>query len=601
MDVLDQPSWARRLGALIALLCVVAGPTAAAQGLDSSLRDQLAQQVAARAGGATAPVALEGAVDPDAYIVGPGDVFTVTAGGGIPIVQSATVSADGLLVFPDLGAFEVEGATLASVQDDVQVVLRRAYRNVPTNVTLSTPRQFFVHVSGAVPEPGRWLVGPIARVEDALKAALDDLSPLALRNQGGLREGSTFIQVPANMTAEIETAPIEDERRGSSLLEAPEESLPALRNVLVVHKDGTRSRVDLMRYYATGDTRHNPYLRDGDAVHLPLFAPDVTGVHVDGDLIESQVHDYRTGDTVRDLAEVALGPGALDQVQAIRLTQLDSQGRPETITLDATALQTDGFSPEVQPRAQVYFVSQDVTAGTADAVGALLYPGTYPIRVGQTSVQDLLAMAGGLHPEAMPRLAVLERRQETDPAMFYTINETARLGTLDFFSLEFLVSGLYEFQRVPLSAEVLAEGAPPLVLRDGDRLLVPTGNEAIQVLGAVRRPGYVPFVAGADVSHYVENAGGAGEEAREVYVINGASGEVMDARNATIAPGDRVFVDREVRPETEAQQQLAIQLEQLGRQEARDRRSFALQVVQTTLAAVSTVATILLVINNTSN
>ncbi|MEL6611645.1 MAG: polysaccharide biosynthesis/export family protein, partial [Bacteroidota bacterium] len=176
MDVLDQPSWARRLGALIALLCVVAGPTAAAQGLDSSLRDQLAQQVAARAGGATAPVALEGAVDPDAYIVGPGDVFTVTAGGGIPIVQSATVSADGLLVFPDLGAFEVEGATLASVQDDVQVVLRRAYRNVPTNVTLSTPRQFFVHVSGAVPEPGRWLVGPIARVEDALKAALDDLS-----------------------------------------------------------------------------------------------------------------------------------------------------------------------------------------------------------------------------------------------------------------------------------------------------------------------------------------------------------------------------------------------------------------------------------------
>ncbi|MEL7361887.1 MAG: polysaccharide biosynthesis/export family protein [Bacteroidota bacterium] len=601
MDVLDQPSWARRLGALIALLCVVAGPTAAAQGLDSSLRDQLAQQVAARAGGATAPVALEGAVDPDAYIVGPGDVFTVTAGGGIPIVQSATVSADGLLVFPDLGAFEVEGATLASVQDDVQAALRRAYRNVPTNVALSRPRQFFVHVSGAVPAPGRHIVGPVARVEDAIAASFNGQSPLAARNQGGPREVETPVPAPANLTAELATAPIQDERRANPTPGAPEESLPALRNVLVVHKDGARSRVDLMRYYATGDTRHNPYLRDGDAVHLPLFAPNVAGVHVDGDLIESQVHDYRTGDTVRDLAEVALGLGALDQVQAIRLTQLDSQGRPETVTLDATVLQADGLSPEVQPRAQVYFVSQDVTAGTADAVGALLYPGTYPIRIGQTSVQDLLAMAGGLHPEAMPRLAVLERRQETDPAMSYTVEETARLGTLDFFSLDFLASGLYEFQRIPLGAEVLVEGATPLLLRDGDRLLVPTGDDAIQVLGAVRRPGYVPFVAGAAASYYVEQAGGSAAEAQGVFVLNASTGEVVPASASTIQPGDRVFVDREPRLETEQQQQLAIQLEQLDRQESRDRRSFALQVVQTTLTAVSTVITLVLLLNDSGN
>lgn len=587
--------------ALIGLAVGLVGLEARAQGIEGNLRDQLAQQVAARAAGGAAPVALEGAIDPAAYVVGPGDVFTATVGGGIPVVQTATVSADGLLVFPDLGAFNVDGKALATVQAEVREALQRAYRNVPTNVTLSTPRQFFVHVSGAVPEPGRWLVGPIARVEDALKAALDNLSPLALRNQAGLREGTTFIQVPANMTAEIETAPVEDERFGSSLLESPDDALPALRNVLVVHRDGTRSRVDLMRYYATGDTRHNPYLRDGDAVHLSLFAPNVEGVHVDGDLIESQVHDHRAGDTVRDLAEVALGPGALDQVQAIRLTQLDDQGRPETVTLDASTLHPSAESPRVQRRAQVYFVSQDITAGSADAVGALLYPGTYPIRIGQTSVQDLLAMAGGFHPEAMPRLAVLERAPETDPAMLYTLTETARLGALGYFSLETLASDLFQFQRIPLSAEMLTEDAAPLLLRDGDRLLVPSGDAAVQVLGAVRRPGFVPFVTGAAASYYVESAGGAGEEAREVYVINGASGEVVSAREATILPGDRVFVDRDPRPATEAQQQLAIQLEQLDRQETRDRRSFALQVVQTTLAAVSTVATILLVINNTNN
>ncbi|MEM9999042.1 MAG: polysaccharide biosynthesis/export family protein, partial [Bacteroidota bacterium] len=223
----------------------------------------MAQQVAASGGGPGAAIALEGALEPSAYIVGPGDVFTISAGGGIPVVQSATVSADGLLVFPSLGAFEADGKTLQAVQSDVRAALSQAYRNVPTNVTLRSPRQFFVHVSGAVPEPGRWLVGPVARVEDALRAALGGVSPLALRNQGGLREGETFIRVPANMTAEVVTAPVEEVGLGSSLMEAPEESLPALRNVLVMHKDGSRSRIDLMRYYATGDTRFNPYLRDG--------------------------------------------------------------------------------------------------------------------------------------------------------------------------------------------------------------------------------------------------------------------------------------------------------------------------------------------------
>ncbi|MEM6783170.1 MAG: SLBB domain-containing protein [Bacteroidota bacterium] len=585
--------------ALCALLLSVTGTDVFGQGLEGSLRDQLAQQVAAQTGGG-APVALEGVLDPQAYRVGPGDGFTVTAGGGIPVVQSATVSADGLLVFPNLGAFEVDGKMLAAVQAEVRSALRRAYRNVPTNVTLSTPRQFYVHVSGAVPEPGRWLVGPIARVEDALEAALDGLTPLALRNQGGLREGETFIRVPANMTAEVQTAPIEDELLGGALQMAPRESLPALRNVLVIHQDGTRSRVDLMRYYATGDTRYNPYLRDGDAVHLPLFAPDVNGVHVDGDLIDGQVHDYRAGDTVLDLAEVVLGPGALDQVQAIRLTQLDAAGHPETLTLDAAALRR-GNAPAVQPGVQVYLVTQDVTAGTADAVGALFYPGTYPIRIGETSVQDLLTMAGGMRPEAMPRVAVLERRVETDPTLSYAIEETARLGALDVLSQDFLQKGLLQFQRIALNPDVLADGASPVLLRDGDRLLIPSGEEAIQVLGAVRQPGFVPFVQGAAAAYYVDQAGGTADEARGVFVLDAATGEVLAADEATVQPGDRVFVNREPRPETEQQQQLAIQLEQLERQEARDRRSFTLQIIQTTLSAISTVATILIVINNTGN
>src|SRR5690606_17372264 len=57
---------------------------------------------------------------------------------------------------------------------------------------------------------------------------------------------------------------------------------PSFRNVLVTRRDGTTERVDLLRYYATGDTAANPYLRDGDTLFLPFFDPSKESVGVDG-------------------------------------------------------------------------------------------------------------------------------------------------------------------------------------------------------------------------------------------------------------------------------------------------------------------------------
>ena len=85
-------------------------------------------------------LALEGPVDADTYVVGPGDVFTVALGGTVPRQVLATVSADGRLVIPEAGNFAAAGKSLERVRGEVLAALRQRYQNVTADLALSAPR-----------------------------------------------------------------------------------------------------------------------------------------------------------------------------------------------------------------------------------------------------------------------------------------------------------------------------------------------------------------------------------------------------------------------------------------------------------------------------
>ena len=211
-----------------------AGNTVRAPQLGQVLRPSSAQD---------ADVVLAGPVDPETYVVGPGDVFVVSVGGGtVPRQSESVVTADGLLVMAEAGTVRAAGRTLEAVRAEARATLGRQYRNVPTDVALAMPRRFAVYVSGAIPLPGRQAVTALGRVEDAIAKTTGDLNPLEL--------------------ADYETpARFEVERR------------VALRNVRVTGREGVERRVDLFRYYTTGDLEYNPRLEDGDAVFVPTFDP----------------------------------------------------------------------------------------------------------------------------------------------------------------------------------------------------------------------------------------------------------------------------------------------------------------------------------------
>lgn len=538
---------------------------------------------------------LEGSLDPASYIVGPGDVFSVSIGGAVPLQLSPRVTADGTLLIPEVGSFSVAGLTLADARERVEVGLRRTFRNVETSTALAQPRQFYVHVSGEVSRPGRHVAVPVARVEDALAAAMEGGNPLqALETQR--REYETYA------------------------------GLPALRNIEVHRQSGERIIVDLMRYYATGDTDFNPYLRDGDRLYVPTFQSEGEAVFVErespdaifrsteggGERPRTTLIDYRPDDTVTTLLLVAGGPELLAQTDTVRLLRTRTNGTLEAQAVDVSAIRI-GSAADVplQPRDRLLLPALAARAGSAAAAGFVVYPGVYPIVTGETTLRDLVEATGGIRPDGLLRAAYLERREPISPdadalpafdalepevrgaRIEQAIAEQTALSDLPFSSRQYLSRELLQYQRVSLELSDDPASIPDIPLRDGDRFVVPRDPGAVLVIGQVSNPGYVPYRASADAAYYIEQAGGRGPAAAEAYLREAGSGVIRSPEGAALASGDVLFVDRLPAADTESLQALSLQERQLVFQEERELANRRFQYIQTGLSIIGTAAGII--------
>ena len=516
------------------------------------------------AGGA---VPLEGALDPQEYVVGPGDLFSISVGGPRPVMATVPVSADGFLMLPNAGAIEVAGLTLDDARRRATQRLREQFRSVQLEVTLTQPRQFYVHVAGAVPVPGRYVATPVARVATVLYMAFADT-----------------LRAPVGNT----------------------NYRPSMRNVKLIRNDGTEQAVDLLRYFSTGNPEHNPYLRDGDVISMPTYDPNYEAVYVSGAVAFPGTYDYRPDDTLRDLLVLSTGQSPPTGFRQARLTRTNDDGSVTSEIYDVASL--DG-GVRIRPRDQIHALAEETVRGTARISGWVNYPGTYSIIPGRTTLRDLVQLAGGIRDGALLRGAYLERatlpmpelenrrgnRFQANPGDFRVVRQdtaailkTTRLASIDFLSRAYLAQELRLQSRVPLNLEeVMREGERSITLQDNDRVVVPRDENTVFVFGQVNRPGHVAVAAGSEAGRYIEASGGLSEMAGPAYVIEAGTGRFVDADRAAIESGDMIFVDRrESRADTAELQRLLFE----ERRAAAERRS---RTIQTIVQGVSAVAAII--------
>ncbi|MDB4965218.1 MAG: polysaccharide export protein [Myxococcales bacterium] len=474
----------RQVVAVLGLLCASTATQAAGNG------DKL--DVSAPPQAPAAPIdvaALEGDVRATSYVVGPGDKLHIVMWGLHELQQEIEVTAEGRLFVPRAGVFDAGGQTLSQLRARVEAKLHTLYPGLGSSLTLTRPRTFAVHVTGAVARPGTYAASPLTRVSAMLPKAGGALPTGSLRR-------------------------VEIRRRGV------EQAIQA----------------DLTRFALFGQVDQDPQVLDGDTVYVP---PRQLTVEINGAVRRPGSYELIATRTLAELLELAGGfDTQASQLRPARVVTRTGGDRVVARSVPLSAISTTQLNdgdivhiPELAEQRATVLVQGAVVGprGPDDPMRARPsghaeggQPDGGPREVSlsmpyieREGVRDLLARAGGLEPWADGRNAYLSRRAASGAAHHLPVDLVSVSTGLD--------------SDVPVSP--------------GDTLVVPARREQILVAGAVQRPGYYTFSGDLKPRDYLNLAGGltrsADSEATRV-LSNGDSRPLR--RVSSVEPGDVITV-----------------------------------------------------------
>ena len=469
----------------------------------------------------TQQIALESTINPERYFVGPSDVLSVNIWTSPPLNFTITVTPEGTLIVPTVAEIMVSDMTLADAKKKILGEIRKKYIAATATATLILPRPIIVSVTGNVLNPGLFTVTAIDRADKALEEAnrptrlqsLDELKRV-------LREMST-------------------------------------RNIVLKHKDGKTSRVDIDKFLATKDDIWNPYLREGDIVIVPAknIRKNVIGVY--GEVNVPGRYEFASGDSVKDALRIAQGFTRLAIRDSVEFSRLSLDGVSLTYRMiDGTKI-LQGTEPDfaLEPGDRIVVRARpDLREDYRIEVrGEVMYPSTYPITRDRTRLSEVIKTAGGFTRFADLKSGEVYRRSVTPDKLELELLLSSRGGVPQEDSLYYyaetnlrlqkeIVS--VDFERLFLQQDTLQD----IVLQSEDIIDIPSLKKTIYVFGQVVTPGHVPFVRGESESYYIQRSGGFTDRARpgDVKIIKARTKQWLSPGETTIEDGDYVWVPKEI-------------------------------------------------------
>ncbi|MFN3822165.1 MAG: polysaccharide biosynthesis/export family protein, partial [bacterium] len=118
-----------------------------------------------------AEVALEGAVDPREYRLGPGDRLEFNVWGSVEVHQEVSIGPDGKATIPTVGTLDLAGLTLFQADSLVRVKAKSHYPRGSIDLRLTGVRRMKTLISGAVKMPGVYEVNATDRITALILAA----------------------------------------------------------------------------------------------------------------------------------------------------------------------------------------------------------------------------------------------------------------------------------------------------------------------------------------------------------------------------------------------------------------------------------------------
>lgn len=260
-------------------------------------------------------------------------------------------------------------------------------------------------------------------------------------------------------------------------------------------------------------------------------------VSIDGAINKPQTVPYVENMRVEDLIAVSGGFKEGADVNSIEISRRANDGTIKTIS-ESIKLSTSnnlvnnvGNPIYLKPfdRVSVRYLRGFTTQKTVFVEGEANYPGKYALVNKEERISDLLEKSGGVSPYAYVEGATLIRNykdnnRKVQNAVVNDLNQkqdSTVIGKKSSFSI-----------GIDLDKIIKNKGSKyDLILKEGDKLVIPTIQQTVKIEGEVLSPSVVRFDRSKSLRDYVNNAGGFSEEARKskVYVVY-ANGEIKSTK-----------------------------------------------------------------------
>lgn len=317
-------------------------------------------------------------------------------------------------------------------------------------------------------------------------------------------------------------------------------------------------------------------IRNNDVLFIPtkqeMMEEQTITIH--GEVHYPGIYKYADNETLEDFV---LQAGGLKQTASTVKVDVSRRiSNPKALTTDSIIARTysfalkDGFVIDGEPgfklmpfdevyvrRSPGFYKQQNVVVD-----GEVMFSGTYTLSKKNQRLSDMIKAAGGVNDRAYVAGARLERKvNESERKRMEDVLKTAK-EQMENLELEAASENqkidLKNSEKIkkfeipetyPVGIELDKALANPgcdadIVLREGDRIIVPQYNGTVRINGEVMYPNTVGFEKGKKVSYYIDQAGGFSNKAKksQTYIIymNGMIAKM--GHNAKPKPGCEIVV-----------------------------------------------------------
>ena len=303
-------------------------------------------------------------------------------------------------------------------------------------------------------------------------------------------------------------------------------------------------------------------LRNEDVLFVPSKQDmqEEKTLTIHGEVRNPGVYKYADNESLEDF--VLQAGGLTDAASIIKVDVARRLKNPSATSASDVIAQTysfalkDGFVIEgepgfkLQPYDEVYVRTSPgyTKQQNVKVEGEVNFEGTYTLSKKNERLSELIAQSGGLTSTAYAQGARLERRITTEERLrMQTVLKMvkAQSGEGDTLDVSKLDLGSTYYVGIHLDQAMAHPGGDEdIVLREGDRIIVPQYQGTVKISGDVMYPNTVAYREGEKYKYYIDQAGGWGNRAKKshTYVIymNGTVARV--GHGTKITPGCEIIV-----------------------------------------------------------